>query len=106
MNRSQKAFAVGACAGDFNTSIPQRATSSSKPREKVLCRWLEKKAEDLGLPSPSLLQPTAHRRSTVVAEYERRLNRYRMISPIRGFAVLSFTQRSKPNYNRDFQVIQ
>src|SRR5438270_3772379 len=38
INLSQKAFAVGACAGDFNTSIPQRATSSSKPREKVLWR--------------------------------------------------------------------
>ena len=35
INRSQKAFAVGACGGDFNTSIPQRATSSSKPTEKV-----------------------------------------------------------------------
>ena len=38
INRSQKVFAVGAGAGDFNTSIPQRATSSSKPREKVLWR--------------------------------------------------------------------
>src|SRR4051812_38756102 len=31
INRSQKAFAVGACAGDFNTSISQLSTSSSKP---------------------------------------------------------------------------
>src|SRR3954465_946154 len=38
ITRSQKAFAVGACGGDFNTSIRQRATSSSKPREKVLWR--------------------------------------------------------------------
>src|SRR5947209_8182284 len=38
MNRSQKAFAVGACAGDFNTLIPQLATSASKATEKVLWR--------------------------------------------------------------------
>ena len=63
------------------------------------------KAEDLGLLSPSLLQPTAHRRSTVVAEYSE-TNRYRMISPFGALLFFLFTQRSEPNYNRDLQVIQ
>src|SRR3954451_8985213 len=64
INRSQKAFAVGACAGDFNTSIPQRATSSSKPREKVLWRlWSKKLVFSIsGQRFPQLLQSPVRRR--------------------------------------------
>jgi hypothetical protein len=35
IKRSQKAFAIGACTGDFNTAIPHLSISSSKPAEKV-----------------------------------------------------------------------